>query len=69
MKILVMCEGPNEKAVVEMLRPVREKTEELMKNKDYLEENYKAGAEKASRLAVRTLDKVKRKVGFVGKIR
>ncbi len=56
-------------ATVELLRPVRERTEELLKNKDYLEESYKAGAEKAARLAVRTLDKVKRKVGFAGKIR
>ena len=34
-------------ATVELLRPVRERTEELLKNKDYLEESYKAGAEKA----------------------
>lgn len=52
-------------AVVEMLRPVREKTEDLLKNKDYLEAVYKEGAEKASYMARKTLDKVYRKVGFV----
>ncbi len=52
-------------AVVELLRPIREKTEELLRNKDYLEQVYKEGAQKASHLARRTLDKVYRKVGFV----
>ena len=52
-------------SVVETLRPVRERTEELLKNKDYLEQIYTQGAEKAARLASRTLDKVYRKVGFV----
>ena len=56
-------------AVVELLRPVREKTEELLKNKDYLEKMYQEGALKAARLATRTLDKVKRKVGFVKRAR
>lgn len=54
-------------ATVEMLRPVREKTEDLLKNKDYLETQYRYGAEKASRLAERTLAKVYRKIGFVGR--
>jgi len=52
-------------AVIELLRPIREKTEELLQDKAYLEQVYTAGAEKASRLARRTLDKVYRKVGFV----
>ncbi len=52
-------------AVAELLRPIREKTSELLKNKDYLEQVYKDGAQKASRLAQKTLDKVYRKVGFV----
>lgn len=52
-------------AVVELLRPIREKTEYLLQNKDYLESVYKEGAEKASYLARKTLDKVYRKVGFV----
>lgn len=52
-------------AVVELLRPIREKTTDLLNNKDYLEQVYKEGAQKASYLARKTLDKVYRKVGFV----
>ena len=54
-------------AVVELLRPIREKTEDLLRNKDYLEQVYTEGAQKASYLARKTLDKVYRKVGFVGR--
>ncbi len=56
-------------SVVEMLRPVREQAEELLKNPDYLEKIYADGAMKASYLARKTLDKVYRKVGFVKKPR
>ena len=52
-------------AVVEMLRPIREETERLLKDKAYLETVYRDGAQKAERIAQRTLDKVYRKVGFV----
>ena len=52
-------------SVVELLRPIREKTEDLMKNKDYLSSILRSGAEKASRTASRTLWKVYKKVGFV----
>ncbi len=52
-------------AVVELLRPVRETTEELLKNKDYLEQIYKEGAEQAAYIAQKPLDKVYRKIGFV----
>ena len=52
-------------AVVEMLRPIREETERLLKDKSYLESVYRDGAQRADRIAQRTLDKVYRKVGFV----
>lgn len=52
-------------AVVEMLRPVREKTEDLLRNKDYLQQVYTEGAQRASYMARKTLDKVYRKVGFI----
>lgn len=52
-------------AVVELLRPIREKTEDLLNNKDYLEQVYKEGAQKAAYQARKTLDKVYRKLGFV----
>ena len=54
-------------AVVETLRPIREETERLLKDKAYLESVYKAGAEKASYIANKTLRKVYKKVGFVAK--
>ena len=52
-------------AVAEELRPVREKYEELMKNPDYLKAVAAQGAEKANRVAGRTLTKVMKKCGFV----
>ncbi|MBU5450068.1 tryptophan--tRNA ligase [Acetivibrio sp. MSJd-27] len=52
-------------AVAEGLRPIREKYNELMNNKDYLKEVYTKGAQRASRLASKTLRKVYRKLGFV----
>jgi len=54
-------------AVVEMLRPVREKASELLKNKDYLEGIYKESASKAAYLAQKTINKVYKKIGFVGR--
>ena len=51
--------------VADELKPIREKYEDLRKNKDYLEKIYKTGAENAYRISNRTLSKVKRKVGFV----
>ena len=56
-------------SVVELLRPIQEKTKELLDNKDYLESIYASGAERAARLARKTLDKVYRKVGFVAAAR
>ena len=52
-------------SVVELLRPIREKAEDLMKNKDYLTAVYREGADKAASVANRTLRKVYKKVGFV----
>ncbi len=52
-------------AVVDYLRPIQDKYHELMNNKDYLLEVMKNGAERASRIANKTLSKVYRKVGFV----
>lgn len=54
-------------AVVELLRPIREETERLLKDKTYLETVYHDGAERAGALATRTLRKVYKKVGFVAK--
>ena len=54
-------------AVVEMLRPVREEAERIMKDKAYLESIYRAGAEKAEAVAMRTMRKVYKKIGFVAR--
>ena len=52
-------------AVIGLLNPIREKFNDLMKNKDYLSEIYTSGGKKALAVSSRTLDKVYRKVGFV----
>ena len=54
-------------AVAEELRPIRENYERYMKDKAYLEETYRAGAQKAGYLAEKTMRKVYRKVGFLAK--
>ncbi len=51
-------------AVIEHMRPIREEAERLMKDKAYLDEVYKQGAERASYVANKTLRKVYKKVGF-----
>jgi len=54
-------------AVVELVRPIQQKAAALLADKAYLESIYKAGAEKASFLAEKTLRKVYKKVGFVAR--
>ncbi len=52
-------------AVVELCRPIREESLRYMGDKAYLESIYRAGAEKASYLATKTLRKVQKKIGFI----
>ncbi|MDE5605377.1 MAG: tryptophan--tRNA ligase [Eubacterium sp.] len=52
-------------AVVEELRPVQEKFKQLMNDKVYLAECQKNGAEFASRIGNRTLNKAMKKIGFL----
>ena len=54
-------------AVVEMLRPIQEEARRIMADKAYLESVYRAGAEKASYVAEKTLRKVYKKVGFLAR--
>lgn len=51
--------------VAEGLRPIQERHSDLINNKDYLEKVYKSGAEKANQLAIKTLRKVYKKIGFI----
>ena len=52
-------------AVVEELRPIRERYEAIIKDKAALEELYRNGAQKAEYVARKTLSKAMKKVGFV----
>jgi len=52
-------------AVIEVLTPVRNKLQELKKDRKYLDEVAKKGAMRASELARRKLQKVYKKVGLV----
>ena len=52
-------------AVIEHLRPIREESQRLLRDKAYLEGVYRDGAQKASYVAEKTLRKVYKKVGFV----
>lgn len=54
-------------AVIELLRPMREEAARLLGDKAYLESIYREGAQRAGRLAQRTLDKVHRKIGFIAR--
>ncbi len=54
-------------AVVELFRPIREETERILADKEGLEALYRAGADKAARVAEKTLRKVYKKVGFVAR--
>ena len=48
-----------------MLRPFREQVEDLLRNRDYLDQVARSGAERAGHFAQRTLTKAQKKVGFV----
>ena len=52
-------------AIAETLKPIQDKYNDIMANKDYLEQVYRSGAEIANRTAMKTLSKVYRKVGFI----
>ncbi|MBR5472095.1 MAG: tryptophan--tRNA ligase [Oscillibacter sp.] len=54
-------------AVVELMRPIREEAQRLLADKAYLEGVYREGAQHAQYLANKTLSKVQRKIGFVGR--
>lgn len=56
-------------AVVDVLRPLQTKMEELSKDKAYIDGIIKANAEKANYVANKTLRKVQKKVGFPERVR
>ena len=52
-------------AVAEKIEPIRLEKNRLLKDKDYLDDVLLSGAERAGRIAYRTLNKVYKKVGLV----
>ncbi len=52
-------------AVAETIEPIRQEKNRLLQNKDYLDDVLKNGAERAARMAYRTLNKVYKRVGLV----
>ena len=54
-------------AVIETLRPIREEAQKIMKDKSYLSDLCRDGAERASYIAEKTLRKVYKKVGLVAR--
>ena len=54
-------------AVVETLYPIQANFTQYMGDKAYLESVYRSGAERAGRIAERTLSKLMKKIGFVGR--
>ena len=54
-------------AVIGTLEPIQASFTQYMGDKAYLESIYRTGAERASRIAERTLSKLMKKIGFVGR--
>ena len=51
--------------VVAKLEPIQKKYKELLENKEYLEKIYTEGANRARKLASKTLDEVKERIGIL----
>ena len=52
-------------AVAAVTEPIRKEKNRLLSSKDYLDDVLKSGAERAERLAYKTLNKVYKKVGLL----
>lgn len=51
--------------IISVLEPIRTKTEQYLKDRTYLEEVYSKGAQKARKVAEKTMRKVYKKIGFL----
>lgn len=56
-------------SVASILKPIQDKQTDLLKNKDYVDNIIKTNAEKANYVAMKTLRKVQKKVGFPERVR
>lgn len=54
-------------AIISEFEPIQKKVKDLLTDKTYLQNIYKAGAEKASYAANKTLRKMQKKIGFIQK--
>ena len=52
-------------SVIDKLKPIQDKYKEILENKEYLEQIYTTGSENARKLASRTLENVKNKIGIL----
>lgn len=52
-------------AVVEMIKPIRAEYDRIIQDKEYLKKICEEGAQKAYSISRRTINKVKKKVGFI----
>ena len=52
-------------SVIDKLKPIQDRYKEILENKEYLEEIYTKGAENARKLASKTLENVKNKIGIL----
>ena len=52
-------------AVVEKLKPIQAKYNEILENEDYIKQIYTKGAENARKIANKTLKDVQEKVGLI----
>lgn len=57
--------GDVAEAIISELEPIQKKVKELLADKTYLESIYKNGAEKANYVAIKTLRKMQKKIGFI----
>ena len=55
--------------IIETLKPIKQKYEKLMNDKDYLLNILKSGSEYGYKKSQKTLSKVYRKVGFIPRIK
>ena len=50
---------------IDKLKPIQDRYKEILGNKEYLEQIYTKGAENARKLASKTLESVKNKIGIL----
>lgn len=52
-------------AVIDMLKPIQQRFDQFINDKDYIQNNYKQSAESALKISKKTLNKTMKKIGFI----